>query len=142
MRATALAVVVNGQQSASLSSHEVTILSRFSDHKHPPKKRGFRLDDQPCCFTLHDMLIISELRYPNQLERIRGPRSGVRPCHQKSTRNTQLTSGPYVPETWSRDTLKCWGSETHVLHRVDRENNAMCPLLGEFVDYNTSMITD
>ena len=46
------------------------------------------------------------------------PHGGVRPPHQKSTGLTQLTSGPYVVQIWSRNTPKFGPNETFVLHRM------------------------
>ena len=46
------------------------------------------------------------------------PLGGVRPLHQKSICLTHLTSGPYVVQSWSRNTLELSGNENCVLHRV------------------------
>jgi len=43
---------------------------------------------------------------------------GVRPFHQKSTCLTQLILGPYVVQSWSRNTPKNSPNEALVLHRV------------------------
>ena len=46
------------------------------------------------------------------------PHGGVRPFHQMSTCLTQLTLGPYVVQTWSRNTPECGVNEMLVLHQV------------------------
>ena len=46
------------------------------------------------------------------------PHGGIRPFHQKSTCHTQLTLGPYVVQSWSRDAPESGPNETRVLYRV------------------------
>ena len=46
------------------------------------------------------------------------PHGGVQPFHQKSTCLTQLTLGPYLVQSWSRNTPKNSPNEPLVLHRV------------------------
>ena len=46
-------------------------------------------------------------------------RGGVRPFHQKSTCLTQLTSGPYALQIWSRNTPNFSPNKTFVLRRAE-----------------------
>ena len=70
----------------------------------------------------------------------------MRPFHQKSTRLTQLTLGPYAVQIWSRNTLDLRKNETLVLHRVASSSSCMklstAQVGGLFLDGEASHISE
>ena len=57
---------------------------------------------------------------------------GVRPVHHKSTCLTQLTSGTYVAQMWSRNRLLFVGNATLVFHRVGISKQGKSDLYNTF----------